>query len=95
MEWSAIIQLLDPRLLIVLAACWTIGYTLKRTPHVPNWSIVFVVTALAIVFTIWMLGPTPEAILQGILCGAVAVYGYEVAKAAKQAVKEGQDDAGI
>ncbi|MFH5185704.1 phage holin family protein [Paenibacillus sp. TAB 01] len=91
MEWNAIIQLLDPKLLIVLAACWVIGYVLKQTPRVPNWSIIFVVTAVAVAFTVSMLGVTPEAILQGILAGAVAVYGYEFLKATKQA-KESDDD---
>jgi hypothetical protein len=84
MEWSAIFQLIDPKLFIVVAVCWVIGFILKRTPIVPNWTIVFIVMVFAIIFAIWMLGATPEIILQGILCGAVSVYGYEAVKAIKE-----------
>lgn len=92
MEWSTIIQLIDPKLFIVVATCWVLGYILKQTPRVPNWSIVFLVTTFAIVFTIWMLGNSPEVILQGILCGAVAVYGHQIFKSAKQAKDIAKDD---
>ena len=85
MEWSAIIQLIEPKLLIVVVACWVLGYILKNTPSVPDWSIVYWVTAFAIVFTIWLLGFVPEAILQGLMCGAVAVYGNQLLKQAKKA----------
>lgn len=85
MEWTAIINLIDPKLFIVVAACWVLGYILKQTPKVANWSIVFYVTLFAVAFAVWMMGPKPEIILQGILCGAVSVYGYEFLKAVKGA----------
>lgn len=91
MEWSAILQLIDPRLLIVVAACGVLGYILKRTPAVPDWSIVYLVTVFALVFTVWLLGFVPEAILQGLLCGAVAVYGHQLIKQAKQAADKDGD----
>jgi len=84
MEWRLIIELLDPKLMIVLAVCWIWGYILKRTPRVPNWSIIFIVMAIAVLFAVWMLGWGPLALLQGVLCGAVAVYGYEAYKAARE-----------
>lgn len=88
MEWSAIIQLIDPKLFIVVAACWVLGYILKQTPKIPNWSIVFYVTLFATAFSVWMLGTKPEIILQGILCGAVSVYGYEFLKSIKGAAED-------
>lgn len=88
MEWSTLLSLIDPKLFIVVAACWVLGYILKQTPKVPNWTIVFFVTLFATGFAVWMMGPQPEVILQGILCGAVSVYGYEFIKAIKGA---GQD----
>jgi biotin transporter BioY len=88
MEWNAVMQLLDPQLLLVLVACWIIGYALKQSPKVPNWTIVLFVTCFAVVFSIWLLGITPYSVLQGIITGAVAVYGYEVQKAVRQAGKE-------
>ncbi|QGQ97046.1 hypothetical protein EHS13_20225 [Paenibacillus psychroresistens] len=91
MEWSAILNLIDPKLFIVVAACWVLGYILKQTPAVPNWSIVFIVTSFATGFAVWMMGPQPEIILQGILCGAVSVYGYEFIKGIKGAKEDIQD----
>ncbi|MEN1985245.1 phage holin family protein [Paenibacillus hubeiensis] len=87
MEWDVIQGLIDGRLLIVLAACWVIGYVLKRTPRVPDWTIIFVVTAAAIVFAILVLGLSVESVVQGILVGAVAVYGNQLVKQ----VREGAD----
>ncbi|WP_240421678.1 phage holin family protein [Paenibacillus periandrae] len=89
MEWNAIAQLIDPQLFLVLAACWIIGFALKQSPKVPNWTIIIFVTVFAVVFSLLILGPSPQSVLQGILIGAVAVYGYEVYKAVKQAGKEG------
>lgn len=76
-------QLIDPKLLIVVAVCWVIGYVLKQTPLVPNWSIVYIVLILAVVLTVWMLGWTSEAVIQGILAGAFAVFGHQVVKQAQ------------
>ncbi|MDQ0114343.1 phage holin family protein [Paenibacillus harenae] len=85
MEWNAIFELIDPKLLIVVAACWVIGYVLKQTPRVPNWSIVYIVTAVAVLFTIWLVGFSAEAVIQGVLVGAFAVFGHQIAKQAKDA----------
>lgn len=84
MEWDIIQGLIDGRLLIVLAACWVIGYILKQTPKVPDWTIIFIVTAVAIVFVVLMLGISVESFVQGILVGAVAVYGNQLVKQAKK-----------
>lgn len=80
MEWEIINGLIDAKLIIVLAACWVIGFVLKKTPRVPDWTIIFIVTAVAIVFVLLMLGLSVESVVQGILVGAVAVYGNQLAK---------------
>jgi len=84
MDWTTLTNMIDPKLLIVVAVCWALGYILKQTPRVPDWTIVFIVTAASVGFTVWMLGVTPESFLQGILCGAVAVYGHQIVKQAKE-----------
>lgn len=85
-EWNMIYELIDPALIVVVAACWVIGYVLKQTPLVPNWTIVYYVMAVAIVLTVMILGLSPEAFIQGILCGSFAVFGHQ---ALKQAMKGG------
>ncbi|KGP80074.1 MULTISPECIES: phage holin family protein [unclassified Paenibacillus] len=84
MEWDIIQGLIDGRLLIVLAACWVIGYVLKSTPKVQDWTIIYIVSGVAIVFSILMLGLSVESVVQGILVGAVAVYGNQLVKQTKK-----------
>lgn len=83
MEWSVIFQLIDPKLLIVVAACWVLGFILKQTPNVRNWSIVYIVTAVAMLLTVWLIGWGAEAVIQGVLAGAFAVFGHQLVKQAK------------
>ncbi|MGG1638243.1 phage holin family protein [Paenibacillus sp. NRS-1760] len=84
MEWNAIFQLIDPKLLIVVAACWVIGFFLKDTPAIPNWSIVYIVTGASLALTVWLIGWSAEAVIQGVLAGAFAVYGHQFVKQAKE-----------
>jgi hypothetical protein len=80
MDWNVIFELIDPMLLVVVAACWCLGYILKQTPRVADWTIVYFVTGFAILLTVWLLGFSPESVIQGILCGSFAVYGHQVYK---------------
>ncbi|MFD2613525.1 phage holin family protein [Paenibacillus gansuensis] len=89
-ELSLLLELLDPQLFIVLVACWLIGYSLKTIPRVPNWCIIFFVTALAVVFVVWMQDVSPSSVLQGIICGALAVYGHEIVKAVREGTRKGK-----
>jgi len=90
MEWDVVQEVLDPALLVVLIACWTLGYILKQTPQVPNWAIVYVVTLFSLFFSVWILGFGALQLLQGFLCGAVAVYGYEIIKQGREGARDGQ-----
>lgn len=75
-----IFEMIDPKLLMVVAACWVIGYILKLTPKVPNWSIVYIVVVFAVLSAIGIMGWGVEAIVQGILTGAFAVFGHQAMK---------------
>ncbi|QAY65462.1 phage holin family protein [Paenibacillus protaetiae] len=78
--WDEVKDLIDPNLFIVVAACWAIGYILKQTPKIPDWTIVYLVTIAAILFTLCILGFHVQSVLQGILCGAFSVYGNQILK---------------
>lgn len=84
MDWQTVFGLIDTQLLVVVAACWCLGYVLKRTPKVPDWTIVYIVTLAAIVVVIGLHGVSVQSIIQGVLCGAFAVYGHQVVKQAKE-----------
>jgi Ca2+/Na+ antiporter len=86
MDWNAILNLIDPALLIVVGVCWCAGFALKRTPSVPDWSIIYLVTLIAVLLVIWMRGVSADSIMQGVLCGAVAVYGHQLVKQSKEGV---------
>lgn len=88
MEWKMIFELIDPRLIIVVAACWVLGYIFKQTPRVPDWSIVYIVLIIAVWLTIGLLGWSVESLIQGILAGAFAVFGHQAVKQPVKAVKE-------
>lgn len=84
MDWGMVFDLIDPALIIVVAACWVIGMILKNTPRIPDWTIVYIVTITAVVIVVLLHGLTVEAVLQGILCGAFAVYGHQIAKQTRE-----------
>ncbi|WP_339193089.1 phage holin family protein [Paenibacillus sp. FSL W8-1287] len=86
MEWRMIFELIDPRLFIVVAACWVIGFMLKKTPKVADWSIVYIVLIISVWLTIGLLGWSVEALIQGILAGAFAVFGHQAVKQTIEAV---------
>lgn len=86
MTWEVIGGLISPELIVVVAACWVVGYMLKQTPRVPNWSIVYAVTAVAVLMTCLLLGWSVESVIQGVLCGAVAVYGNQLLRQTREAV---------
>lgn len=88
MEWNVVSSFVKPELLLVLTVCWVIGYVLKQTPRVPDWTIIYIVTLVSIVVVCLMMGLSPDSFLQGILCGAVAVYGNQLVKQ----VKKGTDN---
>lgn len=88
MEWNAVSSFIKPELLLVVTVCWVIGYILKQTPKVPDWTIIYVVTVAAVIVVVLMQGFSPESILQGILCGAVAVYGNQLVKQTKKGSDE-------
>lgn len=87
MEWNVISDLIDPRLFIVVAVCWIIGGVLKKTPKVPDWSVVYIVVLFAVWLAIGLLGWSVENLIQGILAGAFAVLGHQFVKQGKEGVE--------
>lgn len=84
MEWNVVANFIKPELLLIVAVCWVIGFCLKQTPRVPDWTIIYLVTLAAIIIVCLTLGFNVDSFVQGILCGAVAVYGNQLLKQAKK-----------
>ena len=83
-DWETLFALIDPSLFVVVAACWALGIILKNTPRVPDWTIVYAVTAAAVAAVVALQGFTVQSVIQGILCGAFAVYGHQMVKQTKE-----------
>lgn len=63
---------------IIVPAIWVIGIFLKRTPLVPDWTVVWILLAFGILGGIGILGFTVMGIIQGIIVTGVAVLGYQL-----------------
>ncbi|MCM3783661.1 phage holin family protein [Neobacillus mesonae] len=88
MEWNAIFELIDPTLIGVLAACWVIGFAIRKIPKIPDWTIIFFVTVAAILFTVGMHGWSVQSLIQGILVAAFAVYGNQIVQQTARGVDQ-------
>lgn len=81
-------QYIDPAMAGVVLVLWFIGYGLKQTPKVPNWSILWVIVVLGIVTGFAILGPNANGFIQGVLAAALAILGHQVVKQTSSAIKE-------
>lgn len=70
--------------LIVVPALWVLGTFLKSTPNVPDWTIPWALCVAGIGGTIALMGPSPEAVIQGILVTGAAVLFHQLLKQTKE-----------
>ncbi|MGG4091949.1 phage holin family protein [Paenibacillus lautus] len=91
MDWNMIFELIDPRLLAVVAVCWGIEFVLKHTSSIPDWSIVYIVVIVAIVLTVGLLGWSIESVIKGNLCGSFAVFGHQAVKPSRLRIEQAND----
>lgn len=64
--------------LIVIPVLWVIGAWLKRTPHVPDWTIPWALTVLGVAFCLCIVGQSIDGVMQGILVSGAAVLGHQL-----------------
>lgn len=66
--------------LVLVPALWVLGAFLKATPKVPDWWIPWVLLSAGTGLTYAMMGPGPDAWVQGILVTGAAVLGHQLLK---------------
>ena len=86
MEWDIILSILDPKLLIIIVACYVLGLFLKASA-LKDELIPIVILVFAIIMTMAYLAIVigePDlmkvivlGILQGLSCAAMAVFGHQ------------------
>ena len=77
-------NLIPSSLYIVTVALVFIGMFLKQTDKVKDTYIIVILTVLGIAGALVFVGQTPTAVVQGILCAAVAVYSKNFQKQIKE-----------
>ncbi|AGK53281.1 hypothetical protein B1NLA3E_07595 [Bacillus sp. 1NLA3E] len=78
-----LLQFLNENYFMLIPVLWVLGFALKQTPHVPNWSIIWILTVVSLVFGCVSFGFTYEAIMNSIVAAGVAVYGHQLFKQTK------------
>ncbi|MFC4386958.1 phage holin family protein [Gracilibacillus marinus] len=64
----------------IVPALWFIGYACKRTPFIPDWLIVWILISFSVLAAVSMYGFTVQAIADGIIAVAIAVFSHQVVK---------------
>ncbi len=65
---------------MLIPALWVLGYALKRTPKVPDWSIIWIITIVSLGIASFSFGLTINAIVNGIIAAGISVYGHQLVK---------------
>ncbi|MFS0862818.1 phage holin family protein [Fredinandcohnia sp. 179-A 10B2 NHS] len=81
---------LDQNYHMFIPVLWVLGYALKQTPKVPNWSILWILFGASLGFGIYSFGFSIDAIINGILAAGVAVFGHQMFKQTATARTERQ-----
>lgn len=77
-------NLIPTQLYLVTVSLVFTGMFLKQTDKVKDTYIIIILTALGIAGALAFVGKTPTAVVQGILCAAVAVYSKNFQKQIKE-----------
>ncbi|MGJ7919739.1 phage holin family protein [Neobacillus sp. LXY-4] len=75
-----LLDFLNQNYLILIPALWVIGFALKQTPRVPNWSIIWIITIVSLGFATYIFGFSVDAVVNGLIAAGVSVYGHQLFK---------------
>lgn len=75
-----LIKFVPEQLMILVAACYALGYFLKQSPGIKDWTIPWILIVFAVALSMLITGLTPTAFLQGVICAAAAVMGNQLYK---------------
>ncbi|MDN9637810.1 holin [Clostridioides difficile] len=82
-----LISFIPEQLLLLVVALSIIGKGCKKYKQLDNKYIPIILLVLGIGFSIWMLGLSPNAVLQGVICWGVAIGANQVYKQLKDGDK--------
>ncbi|HGM3833275.1 phage holin family protein [Clostridioides difficile] len=68
-----LISFIPEQLLLLVVALNVLGFGFKKYKQLDNKYIPIILLVLGIGFSIWMLGLSPNAVLQGIICWGISI----------------------
>ncbi len=74
------LQQFQENYLFLVPALWVIGTAIKKTPKVPDWSIIWVLIFVSLIVATWSFGLTAEAFATGIVAAGIALIGHQLLK---------------
>ncbi|WP_053366350.1 phage holin family protein [Bacillus sp. FJAT-27245] len=74
------IQILNQNYYFLVPVLWIIGFALKKTPRVPDWSIIWFLFGISLVLAWIAFGFNIDAIINGIIAAGTAVFGHQAWK---------------
>lgn len=83
-----LISFIPEQLLILVAALYVIGAGCKKYKQLDNKYIPIILLVLGIGFSIWMLGFSPNAVLQGVICWGISIGINQTYKQLKEENKQ-------
>ena len=75
-----LLQHLNQNYLMLVPALWVLGFALKQTPRIPNWSIIWIIGAVSLALAFVSYGFHIEAFVNGITAAGISVFGHQLVK---------------
>lgn len=73
-------EFVNQNVYVVSVVLFILGYFLKQTPIIPNWSIPYILTVVSIAFCNFIMGISIDATIQGVLVTGLSVYAHQLQK---------------
>ncbi|MGI2295160.1 phage holin family protein [Paenibacillus sp. GXUN7292] len=74
------LQFITEKALILMPALFIIGIFLKKTPHISDWMIPWILLVVGVTGAIFLTGDTIDGIIQGILVTGSTVLTHQLYK---------------
>lgn len=75
-----LLDFLSQNYYMLVPALWVIGYALKQTPFVPDWSILWILVIISVTVGSIAYGFSINGVINGIIAAGVAVLGHQMMK---------------
>lgn len=73
-------ELLSENYYMLVPALWVLGYALKQTPLVPDWSILWILLIISVTIGSIAFGFSIYGVVNGIIAAGIAVLGHQMVK---------------